>query len=269
MPELPEVEIISRQLKAAIKPQDGIVGIQFLSPKLRTDLKLPKKLKFPLMELHIERRSKFLIFSYLGGGFISHLGMTGSWRILNQPLVKKHDHILIKWKSGSVWLYNDPRRFGVFEFLDERKSSKWLANLGQEPLLLDIDFEKLIDKIKNSSRAIKDTIMDAKIIVGVGNIYACESLYLARLNPFKKAQKNSRADIKVLLLVIQKVLNQAIEKGGSSIQNFSHSDGSKGQYQKEHLVYGRDGEKCVDCKTIIRRKLFHGRGTFWCPKCQK
>lgn len=269
MPELPEVEILARQLKAALKPQDRIVEIQFLSPKLRTDLKLPKNLKFPLMELNIERRSKFLIFSYLGGGFISHLGMTGSWRVLNRPSMKKHDHILIKWKSGSVWLYNDPRRFGVFEFLDRKKPSKWLVNLGQEPLSQDIDFEKLIDKIQGSSRAIKDTIMDAKIIVGVGNIYACESLYLARLSPFKKAQKISRSDMKVLFIVIQKVLSQAIEKGGSSIQNFLHSDGSKGQYQKEHLVYGREGEKCVDCKTIIRRKLFHGRGTFWCPKCQK
>lgn len=274
MPELPEVEVVCRQLQKEIDENDQIVKVQFLSPKLRTDLKLPKDLEFPLSKVHLQRRSKYILFQFDKGFFVTHLGMTGQWRILRNNLnldstLKKHDHVLIFWKSGSVWLYNDTRRFGVFEFSKNLNSSKWLKNLGPEPLTDDFNQDLVIEKIRSSDRVIKDTIMDAKIIVGVGNIYACEALFLSHINPFRKASKIKKEQLSDLMKNIQKILKTAIKNGGSTIQNYTQTNGESGKFQNRHKVYGREGLACKVCSENIQRKMFHGRSTFWCPCCQK
>lgn len=274
MPELPEVEVVCRQLQKEIAKCDQIKKVQFLSPKLRTDLKLPKNLEFPLKTVHLQRRSKYILFCFDKGFFVTHLGMTGQWRILRNNLnldssLKKHDHVLIFWKDGDVWVYNDTRRFGVFEFCKDLDSSKWLKNLGPEPLTDDFDEAQVIGKIQSSERVIKDTIMDAKVIVGVGNIYACEALFLSHINPFRKASKIKKEQLSDLLKGIQKILKTAIKNGGSTIQNYTQTNGESGKFQNRHKVYGREGLACKVCSEIIQRKMFHGRSTFWCPHCQK
>lgn len=274
MPELPEVEVVCRQLQKQIKKEDQILEVEFLSPKLRTALKLPKKLKFPLKEVQIFRRSKYLLFSFDKGFFVTHLGMTGKWRIVKKAkdlkgLLQKHDHILWHWKSGSVWIYNDTRRFGVFEFETQIEKSKWLQKLGPEPLSEDFPFQDVIRKIKKSNRVIKDTIMDAQVIVGVGNIYACEVLFQSKINPFAKSSQISAEKLGLMLKKVQILLAQAIQSGGSTIQNYTHTNGESGRFQNSHQVYGREGLPCTVCSETIQRKMFHGRSTFWCPQCQK
>lgn len=274
MPELPEVEIVCRQLQKEISASDQIHSIKFLSPKLRTDLKLPKNFNFPLSQVHLQRRSKYILFHFDKGFFVTHLGMTGKWRILKkasslESQLQKHDHVLIFWKSGSVWVYNDTRRFGVFEFSKQLESSKWLTSLGPEPLSSEFDEVSVIEKIRSSERVIKDTIMDAKVIVGVGNIYACEALFLSRINPFRKACKLSKGQLSELLKNIQKILKMAIKNGGSTIQNYTQTNGESGKFQNSHRVYGREDQSCKVCTENIQRKMFHGRSTFWCPSCQK
>lgn len=274
MPELPEVEVVCRQLQKQIKDKDQILEIEFLSPKLRTSLKLPKTLKFPLEEVRVSRRSKYLLFSFDKGFFVTHLGMTGKWRIVNNSKdlvgnLQKHDHILIKWKSHRVWIYNDTRRFGVFEFEEEIKNSKWLQKLGPEPLSDAFPFEEVIKKIKKTDRVIKDTIMDAQVIVGVGNIYACEVLFQSGVNPFAKSSRISAEKIGLMLKKVQLLLSEAIRGGGSTIQNYTHTNGEQGKFQNNHQVYAREGLPCFSCSGNIQRKMFHGRSTFWCPRCQK
>ncbi|MCB0368360.1 MAG: bifunctional DNA-formamidopyrimidine glycosylase/DNA-(apurinic or apyrimidinic site) lyase [Bdellovibrionales bacterium] len=269
MPELPEVEVLVRQLDKAVRKSKQLKSVSFMSPKLRTELKIPKTLRFPLEILKIYRRSKFIIFEFDGGFFISHLGMSGSWRIVKKLEFKKHDHIVLDWGSSRYWVYNDPRRFGIFEYSKVLTSSPWIKKLGQEPLVPDFDFIKWSMQVRKSQRAVKDLLMDSKIIVGVGNIYACESLFLSGINPFKAGSSVSVNRLKNLLLEVQKVLQSAIKNGGSSIQNYAHTNGEKGLFQKVHKVYGREGEGCLVCGTFVKKKFLHGRGTFWCPSCQK
>lgn len=269
MPELPEVEIVKLNLVQALRQGDEIENIEFLSPKLRTKLSLPKDIRWPLNIKKLERRSKYILFHFPGGFLLSHLGMTGSWRIEKTVQPQKHDHVILRWRKGTHWIYNDPRRFGIFEFGVNALTNKWLAKLGPEPLDKDFDFRIFLQTLKSSQRSIKVLLMDAKVIVGVGNIYACEALFKAKINPFAKASELSSQKLELLLRAVQDILQTAIKKGGSTIGSFKNVSGKKGEYQKQHLVYGREGEKCVVCSQVIRRKVQVGRSTFWCPRCQK
>lgn len=269
MPELPEVEVLRRDLLSRLPNPPIIKRIQFRAPKLRTPLTLPKNLKNKsFLVKDIQRRSKFLIFETDQGILISHLGMSGYWRVEKSLSLIKHDHVVIEWESGVFWIYNDPRRFGFFEYYSDQSKVKWFKHLGPEPFA-DLFFEtSTIDKIRSSDRAIKSIIMDAKVMVGVGNIYASEALFKAGINPFKKGRRVSVKKISELLVVIREVLAKAIEGGGSSIRDYVHASGEKGSFQNEHLVYGRDGDVCVHCGTVIQIKKIQGRSTFWCRSCQ-
>ncbi|MCK6600008.1 MAG: bifunctional DNA-formamidopyrimidine glycosylase/DNA-(apurinic or apyrimidinic site) lyase [Bdellovibrionaceae bacterium] len=269
MPELPEVEIVKLNLEQALEPGDEVENIEFLSSKLRTQLCLPKDIRWPLSINKLERRSKYILLHFSGGFLLSHLGMTGSWRVEKKIKAQKHDHVIIRWKKGNFWIYNDPRRFGVFEFGVNTLTNKWLAKLGPEPLDKDFDTAAFLQSLKSSQRSIKVLLMDAKVIVGVGNIYACEALFRAKINPFVKARGLSSKKLELLLSSVKDILQTAIKKGGSTIDSFKNVSGEKGAYQKQHLVYGREGEKCVICSQVIRRKVQVGRSTFWCPRCQK
>ncbi len=269
MPELPEVEVLRRDLLSKMPKPARLVRIQLLVPKLRTLLKLPNSIKNqPIEVLDIRRRSKYLIFIIDQGLLISHLGMSGRWRVSSELKKIKHDHVVLEWESGDFWVYNDPRRFGVFEYYNSLDQVKWFKDLGPEPLDADFSSGQVVAKIRNSNRAIKSIIMDAKVLVGVGNIYASESLFKAGINPFRLGSKVSVKNLNALLVLIQETLQKAIDNGGSSIRNYVHSDGGQGNYQQHHLVYGRDGESCVQCGDKIRIKKIQSRSTFWCNKCQ-
>jgi formamidopyrimidine-DNA glycosylase len=269
MPELPEVEVLKRDLLSRLPKPARIQEIRFLAPKLRTTLSLPKNLKGKtILVQDITRRSKFLVFHTDQGVLISHLGMSGYWRVEKKLNLIKHDHIVIEWENKDLWIYNDPRRFGVFEYYAAENKVKWFSQLGPEPFADEFFSPSVLDKIKGSERAIKSIIMDAKVMVGVGNIYASEALHKAGIHPFKTGKKVTTKKVSELLLVIREVLSKAIQGGGSSIRDYVHASGEKGSFQNEHLVYGREGENCIKCQSIIRSKKCQGRSTFWCPKCQ-
>tara|TARA_B110001454_G_C12723272_1_gene436201 strand:- start:41002 stop:41814 length:813 start_codon:yes stop_codon:yes gene_type:complete len=269
MPELPEVEVLRRDLLTRMPKPSRIRCIRFLSPKLRTPLEMPKSMIGKSLHVNdIERRSKFLIFRLDEGVLISHLGMSGYWRVETQRSEIKHDHVIIEWENGGLWVYNDPRRFGVFEFYPDLSKVKWFIELGPEPFADEFLGSSMIDKIRRSDRAIKSIIMDAKVMVGVGNIYASEALFRAGINPFKTGKRVSSKRITRLLFSIREILSKAIEGGGSSIRDYVHAGGEKGHYQNEHLVYGRSGEMCSQCSSKIQTKKIQGRSTFWCRRCQ-
>lgn len=269
MPELPEVEVLKRDLIQKMPKPARIVRIQLLAPKLRTKLVLPKKIHAQSIAIKsITRRSKFLIFETTVGFLISHLGMSGRWRIDKYKKILKHDHVVLEWENGDFWVYNDPRRFGLFEYYKSISEVKWFKSLGPEPFSEQFHTTEMIKKIKSTQRSIKSVIMDSKVMVGVGNIYASEALFKAKINPFKLGSKVSAKKVTELLTVIQTTLQSAIEGGGSSIRDYVHSDGEKGNFQNQHLVYARDGEPCMDCGSKIKVKKIQGRSTFWCVKCQ-
>lgn len=269
MPELPEVEVLRRDLLTKLPSPPRIACIRLLTLKLRTDLIIPKSVMAPALEItDIQRRSKFLIFTTNRGILISHLGMSGYWRVNKRYIKAKHDHIVIEWENGDYWIYNDPRRFGIFEYFKSEDQVTWFKSLGPEPFTDAFISKEMIKRIKKSDRVIKSIIMDAKVMVGVGNIYASESLHKAGINPFKISSRLSVKKVAQLLAVIRETLFKAIQEGGSSIRDYVHTDGKKGGFQNQHLVYGRAGQKCFECGSKIREKKCHGRSTFWCVECQ-
>lgn len=268
MPELPEVEIVKRNLSEVLNSQPTLVKIDFFRKDLRFVIPI-KKLKSLLGSkvINIRRRAKYIIIETTKGDILSHLGMTGSWRY-HQLKKNKHDYIQLKFSNNKTLIYSDPRRFGSFEFLDEQTKVKRLAHLGYEPFDENLTADKLKDLLSNKSCSIKVAIMDQKILVGVGNIYASEALFLSGISPQKMAKRLKLAQLKSLLESIRLVLGRAIEAGGSSISDFKNVDGNSGYFQQQHLVYGRNGESCKECGSAIRMKVIAGRSTFWCPGCQ-
>lgn len=275
MPELPEVEVIKRELQEVLTERGRghrhIEKIEFLRKNLRHPIPIKKIKKIEGAQLQsVERRAKYLIFRTDHGDLLSHLGMTGSWRhvpALDQ--VQGHDHIRIFFSDGSVWIYNDPRRFGLFELLDPRTEKLRLSHLGPEPLSSLFSGESLWKSLRGKSSSIKAALMDQKVVVGVGNIYACEALFAAKVRPNLPAHLLSRSRAEVLAEAIKLVLEKAIRSGGSTISDYRKINGASGGYQNEHQVYGRAGLACRLCATPIRSKVIAGRSTFWCPVCQK
>jgi formamidopyrimidine-DNA glycosylase len=265
MPELPEVEVVKRGLEKIIRTQPRIVRFEFKRKNLRDPMPI-KKLKALEGDkiLSVKRRAKYLLFQTSSGGFLSHLGMTGSWRLAPLGEEQKHDHIYITLDGGARLAYNDPRRFGIFDVLTEHR----LAGLGPEPLQEEFSAAYLKKQFAGKAQPVKCAVMDQRIVVGVGNIYASEALHLSGIRPLRQAKRLSSEDLHKLVASIRQVLEQAIAKGGSSISDFRGFEGVAGDYQAEHNVYGRGGQPCAICNTPIRVKALAGRSTFWCPSCQ-
>lgn len=270
MPELPEVEVVKRELEARLPTHAQIKNIEFSEFNLRSPMPRDQKNHFIGQRIaKILRRSKYLLFYFTSGdGFLSHLGMTGNWRdeASGQPFLK-HDHVKIEFENFCL-IYNDPRRFGFFEVLKANQVHKLLKNLGPEPLSDEFTDQVFFGSLKSKKGPIKNVIMSAEVVVGVGNIYACESLFRAGISPIKKANLLSFEGVKKLRHEIRQVLKQAIELGGSSIDDYRHVSGQAGDFQKKFFVYGREAEPCLRCKTKIKKKVLAGRSTFWCPNCQ-
>lgn len=270
MPELPEVETVKRGLNSLLEDKPIIVKLEFTRKNLRDPMPI-KKLKTLEGErlVGVDRRAKYLLMWAESGGFLSHLGMTGTWRLCGKGEERDHDHIYIHFKDGRKLAYRDPRRFGVFDYLSKEQVHPKLAVLGPEPLENEFTGKVLWQALRGKSQALKVAIMDQKVVVGVGNIYASEALYLAGVKPQMPASRLSLVKSDELVSEIKKILTRSIELGGSSISDFKATDGGQGYFQNTFHVYGREGESCSRCTSLIKAEVLGGRNTFWCKRCQR
>lgn len=273
MPELPEVENVKRSLESLGASGQRFVEVKLLSPKLRTPLKALIGRKLPGQSIvAVRRRAKFLLFETEDFCLLNHLGMTGSWRPSNSKNKHlKHDHVILKFASGLNLVFNDPRRFGLLELIEKKRvgSHTWLKNLGPEPLTEEFSGEYLYKITRKLKSPIKNVIMDQKRVVGVGNIYASEALFAAKIRPTRPAGKINRCEAELLVTEIKTVLMRAIAAGGSTIRDYKNTNGQSGRFQNHFSVYGRGKKACRLCNTSIRSKFIGQRNTFWCPQCQK
>ncbi len=273
MPELPEVETIRRSL------QKSIINRTILQIKLSEKARIEHTDRNQLIEtlngsriITIERRGKYLLLNLESQWtLVIHLGMTGKLVFhVKQSEVQKHDHLIIEFNDQSYLVFNDARRFGKISLTRQSDIHlhPFLCKLGIE--YNDVGMkEDLIKKISKSKSSIKSVLLDQTIIAGIGNIYACEILFESKIHPEKKSNFLTLIDINRLLKVIRKILELAIELGGSSIKDYIDGTGHKGSMQNYLKVYDRENKECVNCKSIILRITEQGRSTWFCPKCQK
>ena len=274
MPELPEVEVTRRGI-APVLTGSRVSGAIVRAPALRYPV--PPNLE-RILGGHrlaaISRRGKYLLLDFGHGHLLIHLGMSGSLRLVPAGLAaEKHDHFdlvfAIKGRSVALRL-RDPRRFGAILWLPgEPLAHPLLAALGVEPLTEAFSAAWLKHELAGLSAGIKPTLMDSHRIVGIGNIYASESLFRAGIDPRAAAGRISLKRLERLVPVIKATLAAAIDAGGSSLRDFVHSDGSSGYFQQQYFVYGRSGEPCLVCGRPIRELRQGQRATFFCTGCQR
>ena len=268
MPELPEVETVVKGLQKQLVNQ-RIKRVEVITPQLRFPVPPSLKRIFTASHIHdITRRAKYILIHTDKGILLNHLGMTGTWR--EDVSEKKHDHFKLYLESGKCLVYNDPRRFGYIDYFDPKQSCHWLEHLGPEPLdKKSFNKDYLLSRLKTSRSPIKTFIMNQKNVVGVGNIYASEALFMANINPLRPSDKIKKQEAEALIDSIQKVLRRAIKKGGSTIRDFKSAGGSQGYFQMEFKVYGREGLPCSFCGRPIKQLKIGQRSSFYCSKCQK
>lgn len=271
MPELPEVECLRISLEKTIQPQTRIQRWVFHRSDLRLPIPIPKLKKTEgngIVGFH--RRAKYLLIELDEKWIVSHLGMSGNWRKQSAETRREHDHVELELDDGTTLIYNDPRRFGFLLLLTETEKQDYFSKLGLEPLELQSHrlAENLFKLARGKSMPVKAFVMDQKYLVGVGNIYAQEALFLANIHPLRKASDLSKADWVLLVKNIQNVLKVAIQRGGSSIRDYRSLNDSKGGFQKTFSVYGREGQDCPQCKRELTSLKIGGRATVWCDSCQ-
>ena len=271
MPELPEVETTLRGIAPHLKDQ-VVANVIIRNARLRwpIPLTLTSTLSGHTIR-NLQRRAKYLLIQFDHGTLILHLGMSGSLRILTSAtLPDKHDHFDLVIHNGAILRLRDPRRFGaVLWHVGELSSHPLFAKLGPEPLLDDFNGEYLYLATRKRSTAIKQVLMDNHVVVGVGNIYANESLFRAGIKPQLAAGKLSRPRCKKLAEEICSTLSESIKLGGSSLRDYVDSDGKQGYFQQHYWVYGRAKEPCKRCGAPIRLIKQGQRSSFYCPVCQK
>lgn len=269
MPELPEVETTVRGLARVLEGR-RITSVEARREDLRRAF--PNDLGQRLTGARVTalgRRAKYgLIHTDRGDTMIFHLGMSGSWRI-DHPVLEKHDHLLIQTDEGRRLTLNDPRRFGSVDMVPTQDVECWPAfrALGPEPTD-QIDGTWFRHKFAGRTAPVKAMLMDQRTIAGLGNIYACEALYRARIDPRKPVGRVSRAKLDALAAAIPAVLNEAIAAGGSTLKDFISPDGELGYFAKDFAVYDREGQPC-ECGGTVKRIVQGGRSTFFCPRCQR
>ncbi|MEA1888563.1 MAG: bifunctional DNA-formamidopyrimidine glycosylase/DNA-(apurinic or apyrimidinic site) lyase [Pseudomonadota bacterium] len=272
MPELPEVETTRRGIDRHITGQT-ISSVRVNNPNLRWPVPVSiMQSALPGCKIHsVKRRAKYLLLDCGTGSLIIHLGMSGSLRILDQTTIaEKHDHVEIMFDNGKVLRLQDPRRFGAVLWTEQPPDEhRLLSRLGPEPLSDDFDGNYLFKKTRKRSCSIKNLIMDAHIVAGVGNIYASEALFHAGIRPGKSAVGLTRQASHRLAAAIRQVLEKAIAAGGTSLQDFTNIEGQAGYFSQSLFVYGREAEPCLQCGTNVKRKLIGQRSSFYCPYCQK
>ena len=273
MPELPEVEVTRRGIAPPLTGR-SVLKVIARVPALRYPLPLELGRRLEGRRLAgIARRGKYLLLDFSVGHLLIHLGMSGSLRLVKaESPVAKHDHLDLVFGPRSrpvVLRLRDPRRFGAVLWLeDEPDRHPLLKALGVEPLTDEFDARWLKDRLGGLKAAIKPVLMDSHHVVGIGNIYASESLFRARIDPRTPAGRVSLKRLERLVPAIKETLAAAIDAGGSSLRDFVHSDGSSGYFQQLYFVYGRTGEACRVCGRPIRELRQAQRASFYCPGCQ-
>lgn len=270
MPELPEVEVTRRSFAHAIAGAQ--VRAVSLGKPLRWPLGLEPQALVGRRVVQVGRRGKYLLLELDQGLLLIHLGMSGSLRFAAQlPPAGAHDHFEMLTSQGVLRLH-DPRRFGAVVWadgLDAPVARKLLGGLGVEPLEDGFTADALLVGMRRSRLPVKQLLLAGKVVVGVGNIYASEALFLARIRPTAVAARIGAQRAQRLHAAIRQVLQAAVERGGSSLRDFSSADGSAGHFQLEARVYGRQGLPCTVCATPIQMLRQGQRSTFFCPQCQR
>lgn len=268
MPELPEVETTCRGIAPIIINQQ-ITKCTIYQPKLRWPVveSLPSKLQQQRV-LSVSRRAKYIQIHVETGTLLIHLGMSGYLRIQNQsePL-KKHDHFELCFGELSLRL-NDSRRFGAVLWSENGQTHSVLSQLGPEPLTSQFDTDYLSKALQSRRIAIKKAIMNSHIVVGVGNIYANEALFLSRIHPLTPAHRLSEDQCKQLVIYIKQVLQQAILQGGTTLKDFRQVNSKPGYFQQKLQVYGKNGQPCPNCQTMLESMRIDQRQTVFCRQCQ-
>jgi len=289
MPELPEVETVLRGLEPVMVDQK-IRNAEIRRPDLRWPF--PENMSERLTGvtiLRLHRRSKYILCDLDSGEtLLIHLGMSGRMTISHagnesddflgnfqyKPSTPaKHDHVILDMQAGVRISFNDARRFGAMDLIDTKNlfDHKLIKSLGPEPLGNEFNSPYLHLKLKSKTAPIKSALLDQRIVSGLGNIYVCESLWRAGINPKRLSRKVSRKKIDVLVPIIRDVLQEAISAGGSSLKDHRQTNGDLGYFQHSFAVYGREGKEChsQDCSELIKRIVQSGRSSFYCGKCQK
>lgn len=271
MPELPEVETTCRGIKPHLENR-AIEAVIVRNPKLRWPV--PAHLDRLITGLTIQkvsRRAKYLMLTTEKGTIIIHLGMSGSLKVITdaQP-IKKHDHVDFVFSDGMILRFNDPRRFGAVLWTDGPIPEHPLfKNLGPEPLLSEFTGHHLHGLAKNRSTPVKSFIMDSGIVVGVGNIYANEALFMAGIRPTRQTGKISSTRYEKLATCIREVLSEAITQGGTTLRDFVNETGKPGYFKQRLKVYGRGGQPCVTCLKPLTEIRLSNRTTVFCSHCQR
>jgi formamidopyrimidine-DNA glycosylase len=269
VPELPEVETTRRGIEPHLLGR-RIVGWVVRDARLRWPVQLPHALEGARIE-QVERRAKYLALVVPGGAVIVHLGMSGSLRIVARDgPVPAHAHVEFLLDDGRRLRYIDPRRFGSIHFAaGDWRTHSLLAGLGPEPLGDSFDGDRLFEHARGRRVPVKAFIMDGRVVVGVGNIYANEALFQARVRPRRAAGRVSRAEYRRIAAAIRGTLARAIEDGGTSLRDFAGHDGTPGYFGQRLEVYGREGEGCRRCGTRLAGVRVGQRATVYCPRCQR
>ena len=271
MPELPEVETTRRGIRAALRGH-AITGFLLREPRLRWPVDAALVGNLPGQRvIDVSRRAKYLLIELEGGTLLAHLGMSGSLRVLpaNAALLA-HDHYDLLLDSGHCLRFNDPRRFGSLHWVQgDPGEHPLLAGLGPEPLEAGFDVDYLADRARGRRVAIKPFLMDQRIVVGVGNIYASEALFRAGIHPRRAAGRVSRERLGRLVAGVQAVLGEAIRQGGTTLRDYVSADGTPGYFRQKLFVYERAGEPCRTCGSTVRQVVQGQRSTYFCPCCQR
>ena len=272
MPELPEVEVIRRQLEREL-PGARIASCEVYLPRLvtyPTPLGYRRGLKGRRVE-RVGRRGKYLLLGLDDGReLVLHLGMTGSLLLVPRGSERpRHAHILYRLEDGRDLLFVDPRTFGETALLraGDRSPLRGLQRMGPEPLSREFSAAALRSALRGACR-VKPALLDQSRVAGIGNIYADESLHRAGINPLRRLDTLTPAEIRRLHAALRAVLREAIARGGSSVSDYINLRGERGDFQDRHRVYRREGEPCPRCGEAIRREVISGRGSYFCPRCQ-
>jgi formamidopyrimidine-DNA glycosylase len=269
MPELPEVETTCRGIAPHLQGQ-LVTGVDIRQAALRWPV--PDAISaLRGQRIHtVSRRAKYLLLGADRGHCIVHLGMSGSLRVCPPDVpLRPHDHVILSLHSGLQLRYHDPRRFGCWLWTDaDPASHQLLHDLGPEPLEAAFSPEVLLRACKRHKRAIKTVVMDPHVVVGVGNIYACEALFAAAIDPRRRADRISAQRIENLTTAIKFVLQRSIDQGGTTLRDFLREDGRPGYFKQQLNVYDRADKPCHSCAQPIRRSVLGQRTTYFCPHCQ-
>jgi formamidopyrimidine-DNA glycosylase len=270
MPELPEVETTRRGLAPHLEGQ-RIRGVVLRRADLRWPIPAEIESVLPGQRIAaVRRRAKYLLLDTDAGSALLHLGMTGSLRVLPaDTAVTTHDHVDLQLGSGQVMRFNDPRRFGSLLWQPAGETHPLLRTLGPEPLSDAFDGDHLFARSRGRGAPVKTFLMDQRIVVGVGNIYAAESLFRAGISPLRAAGKVSRERYAVLADAVKAILSYAIARGGTTLRDFISPDGAPGYFEQELAAYGRGGQPCPNCGQPLKFRSIGQRASVWCGRCQR